>query len=93
MQRVKAVLMRRGRTPHDADDLIQEAWIRLASFDRAAKVVQPDAFLMRVALNLSIDAHRSRISRGEEVMLEDVVLIDTAPTPDAILLARERNPV
>ena len=31
------------------------------------------------------------MSRGEEVMLDDVVLIDTAPTPEAVLLARERN--
>ena len=91
MERVKAALMRRGRTTHDADDLVQEAWIRLASYDTAGAVVRPEAFLMRVALNLSIDAHRSRLTRGEEVVLDDVVLIDTAPTPEAVLLARERN--
>ena len=91
MERVKAALMRRGRTTHDADDLVQEAWIRLASYDTAGAVARPEAFLMRVALNLSIDAHRSRLSRGEEVMLDDVVLIDTAPTPEAVVLARERN--
>ncbi|MBT9495680.1 MAG: RNA polymerase sigma factor, partial [Paucibacter sp.] len=27
--RVRAALMRRGRSTHDADDLVQEAWVRL----------------------------------------------------------------
>lgn len=46
---------------------------------------------MQVALNLSIDSHRMRLSRGEEVLLEDVVLIDLTPSAEAILLARERT--
>lgn len=88
--RVKSALMRRGRTEHEADDLIQEAWIRLERYRREQKVEDPEAFLMRTALNLSIDAHRSRQARGEEVMLDDVVLVDTAPSAEAVLLGRER---
>ena len=87
---VKAALMRRGRTEHDADDLLQEAWMRLACYERKQPVEKPEAFLMRAALNLSIDAHRLRQSRGEEVMLEDVVLIDTTPSAEEVVLARER---
>jgi len=45
---------------------------------------------MKTALNLSIDAHRAHINHGEEVALEDVVLLDTAPDTEAIVLARER---
>lgn len=90
MARVKAALMRRGRSAHDADDLVQEAWVRLACYEREQIVDQPEAFLMRTALNLSIDAHRARVGRGEEIMLEEVVLIDTAPDADAVLLGRER---
>ena len=90
MARVKAALMRRGRSTHDADDLVQEAWVRLACYEREQIVDQPEAFLMRTALNLSIDAHRARVGRGEEVMLEEVVLIDTAPDADAVVLGRER---
>ena len=88
--RVKAALMRRGRSEQDADDLVQEAWVRLACYSREQHVVQPEAFLMRAALNLSIDAHRARASRGEEVLLEDVVLVDASPSVEAVLLARER---
>ena len=88
--RVRAALMRRGRTEHDADDLVQEAWIRLECYRREQPVDQPEAFLMRAALKLSIQAHSTRKTRGEEVMLEDVVLVDTTPSAETVLLARER---
>jgi RNA polymerase sigma-70 factor (ECF subfamily) len=82
--------MRRGRTVHDADDLVQEAWVRLASYESEQPVERPEAFLMRTALNLSIDHHRARLSHGEEVLLDEVVLLDTRPSVEATLLARER---
>ncbi len=87
---VRSALLRRGRSEQDAEDLVQEAWIRLAQYSREQAVVRPEAFLMRAALNLSIDAHRSRASRGEEVCLDDVVLVDARPSAETILLARER---
>ncbi len=87
---VRSALMRRGHTEHDADDLVQEAWVRLATYKEKETVERPEAFLMRAALNLSIDAFRSRASRGVELMVEDVVLVDTGPSAEAVLLARER---
>lgn len=90
LSRVRAALMRRGRSGHDADDLVQEAWVRMACYERDQVVEQPEAFLMRTALNLSIDAHRTRIGRGEEVELEEVVLLDLSPDTEAVILARER---
>ncbi len=88
--RIRSALMRRGRSAQDADDLVQEAWVRLACYERDQVVEQPEAFMMRAALNLSVDAHRSRVSHGEELLLEEVVLLDTAPGTEAIVLARER---
>ena len=82
--------MRRGRTPHDADDLVQEAWVRLACYEREHAVDKPEAFLMRTALNLSIDSHRSRVSHGEQVAIDEVVLFDPNPTAEAVVLAREQ---
>jgi RNA polymerase sigma factor (sigma-70 family) len=82
--------MRRGRSAHDADDLVQEAWVRLACYEGGQPVLQPEAFLMKAALNLSIDAHRMSVCHGEEVLAEDVVLLDTAPGTEAVVLARER---
>lgn len=88
--RVKAALRRRGRSEEDADDLVHEAFLRLERYQREQPVEKPEAFLMRTALNLSVDAHRSRLTRGEEVLLEDVVIVDTAPGIEDVLLSRER---
>ncbi|MBI3348589.1 MAG: RNA polymerase sigma factor, partial [Burkholderiales bacterium] len=60
---IRAALQRRGNSAHDAEDLVQEAWVRLACYEREQVVVQPEAFMMRTALNLSIDAHRARVTR------------------------------
>ena len=88
--RVRSALMRRGRTPHEAEDLVQEAWIKMASYEREHSVERPDALLMRIALNLSVDAYRMSVSHGEEVAVEDVVLIDIAPSIDDVVLGKER---
>lgn len=88
--RVRAALIRRGRTRHDADDLVQEAWVRLACYERRQTVDEPEAFLMRAALNLSIDAYRTSRNHGEQVLLDDVVLVDSTPSAETVVLARER---
>ncbi|KQY88242.1 RNA polymerase sigma factor [Pelomonas sp. Root1444] len=90
ISRVRAALMRRGRTRHDADDLVQEAWLRLACYERRQSVDEPEAFLMRAALNLSIDDYRNSRNRGEQVMLDEIEIADAMPTAETILLARER---
>ena len=88
--RVRSALRRRGRSEQDADDLVQEAWIRLACYEGEEPVAKPEAFLMHAALNLSIDAYRVRVNHGEQVLLDDVVLVDTSPSVEAVILARER---
>jgi len=62
----------------------------MASYQQEQVVERPEAFLMRTALNLSIDAHRTSVSHGESVLLEEVVLVDASPAIEDVLLARER---
>jgi RNA polymerase sigma-70 factor (ECF subfamily) len=88
--RVKAALRLHGRTGHDAEDLVQEAFVRLANYERQNVVEKPEAFLMTTAINLSTDSYRARASRGEQVLLEDDVLVDTAPGIEEVMLSRER---
>jgi len=90
LARARGVLRRRGQTEHEAEDLVQEAWLRLFRYEESQPVEQPEAFLMRTALNLSHDAYRTRVSHGEHVVLEEDVLIDTAPSAESVALARER---
>lgn len=89
--RVRSALMRQGRTAQEAEDLVQEAWVRLACFERdRAPVDDPEPYLMRTALNLSIDAYRARARHGDEVALDELVVVDTAPGIEAVVLGRER---
>ncbi|MCU7373130.1 RNA polymerase sigma factor [Paucibacter sp. O1-1] len=89
--KIRTTLMRRGRSSDEADDLVQEAWVRLACYEREREAVaDPEPFMMRIALNLSIDAHRMQAHHGEEVLAEEVVLADTAPSVEAVVLGRER---
>jgi RNA polymerase sigma factor (sigma-70 family) len=90
LSRVKGVLMHRGRTVHDADDLVQEAWLRLACYEGRQTVAEPVAFLMRAALNLSTDGYRATRSRGEQVLFDEEVLVDTSPSVEDIILSHER---
>jgi len=91
LARARSALERRGRSPHEAEDLVQEAWVRLAGYEQAREpVAQPEAFLMRTALNLSIDAYRMATAHGEQVLPDDALLIDVTPSVEAVVLGRER---
>ena len=48
--RVRAALMRRGRSAHDADDVVQEAWVRLACYESEQTVAKP-AYLRNARWN------------------------------------------
>lgn len=87
--RIRLALRRRGAN-QDTEDYIQEAWVRLASYEREQVVLEPEAFLMRTAINLSIDAHRARVMHGEQVALEEAILVDDAPPVESVVLGRER---
>lgn len=88
--RVRSALRRRGQTAEEADDLVQEAWIRLACYEKEHEVRKPEAFLMRAALNLAINAHHARVARGEVVALDAEEIPDAAPTAETIMLGKEQ---
>ena len=90
LSHVKAVLMSRGRGSDEADDLVQEAFVRLACYAQDHTVREPEAFLMRAAQNLSLDAYRARKRHGEAVLVEDQILVDPGPALEEILLRREQ---
>lgn len=88
--RVKSALMRRGRSEDDAEDILHDAWLQFETTQKKQTVKSPEAFLMKVALNLSVDAHRAAVTRGEEVQPEDVDLFDCAPAAEDVVFSRER---
>lgn len=91
-RRLTRLLRRRGRTPEDTEDLVQEAFLRLLAVLRAGKEVrESEAFLVRTALNLSVDRYR-REHRDLFVSeaVEDLPLVDLAPPPEEVIAAEQR---
>ncbi len=92
-QRLEKLLRRRGNTREDAEDLIQEAFLRTKIYcDKGGEVQEPEAFLVRTVLNLSRD-NRAREHRDLYVRerVEQLLLIpDGRPTPAEVLDTQDR---
>lgn len=92
--RLVAIAYRMLGTPDDADDVVQDAWLRFQNHARAvevgadtAEIERPAAWLTTVVSRLAIDRLRSARSRRETYVgpwLADPLFDtpDTAPTPD-----------
>jgi RNA polymerase sigma factor (sigma-70 family) len=90
-ERLLLFLRRKGRSHEDAEDLIQEAMLRLHRYRRAdVAVVNEEAFLTHAVQNLSIDLHR-RSEVRRELSFERVspTLIEPT-TPERSIDAEQR---
>jgi RNA polymerase sigma-70 factor (ECF subfamily) len=58
LNRLIRKLKRRGQSEADAQDLLQEAWLRTLEYSREEKVHNVEAFVERTANNLAIDRYR-----------------------------------
>jgi RNA polymerase sigma factor (sigma-70 family) len=91
VRRLIDVLRRMGRSREDAEDLIQEAFLRLHIYCQTHEVREQEAFLVRTVRNLSVDSHR-RAHR--ELYVDDPVetlpLVDIRLTPDEDVAVQQR---
>jgi len=84
--RLRAVAHRVLGSHADAEDVVQEAWLRLSRQD-AATIHNLDGWLTTVVGRISLDVLRSRKSRPESPYDEVVVAIeDLAPEEDVALV-------
>lgn len=91
IRHLRNLLRRYGRSRDDADDLIQEAFLRLHLYCQDKEVQKRDAFLARTVLNLSVDLHRKEHRQCYTAEpLESLLLIDLQPTPDEDFAASQR---
>jgi RNA polymerase sigma factor (sigma-70 family) len=91
-RRIRKILMRRGRTSEEAEDLIQDAFVKMQEYcKRGGKVQKPEGFLVRTVLRLAANARRDahRDLYTEEPVEELTLLIDTNPTPDEVLAGQQ----
>ncbi len=92
LRRLKKLLRRRGASNADAEDLVQEAVLRLHVYTNQGHEVRDEAaFVMRTAMNLAIDARRhARADRYEYEPVEKLKLPDIGPSPDEVCAAEQR---
>lgn len=85
-------IARATRNQAQAEDYLHSAFIRLEEYRRHREVRQPSAFLVRTAVNLALDEHRSRKVRNESShAVADILNIsDNQPLQGEALAARER---
>ncbi len=89
---LERLLRRRGRSREDAEDLIQETFLKVKLYlDQGHEIREPQAFLVRTALNLSQDVrqheHRHLYARKP---LDELALIDSGPSPDEVVETEQR---
>ena len=83
-KRLLLFLRRKGRSREDAEDLIQEALLRLHLYSQGAPIVNEEAFLRHALQNLSIDKHRrDRLDMRREVPIDEVDPQSPLVAPDA----------
>lgn len=91
-RRVKKLLRRRGASAEDAEDLVQEAVLRLHLYERAGNEIRSaEGFVARTAMNLAVDvARHAHAHLYEDTPLESLAIVDAQPRPDEVLAAEER---
>ena len=91
--RLKAVAYRMLGSLSDADDAVQEAWLRLSRTDE--EIDNLDAWLTTVVARVSLNTLRSRRSRREEEMgprvPEPIVDPEDGTDPSTRLCSRTRS--
>lgn len=89
---LRRVLLGRGNSRADTEDLIQEAFLRMQEYcEKGGEVHRPQGFLMRTALRLAANARRDahRELYCEEPVEELRQLIDCTPRPDEVLAGQQ----
>lgn len=94
-KRLLKFLRRKGRSHEDAEDLIQEAMLRLHLYGREVPVLNEEAFLRHAVTNLSIDQHRhDRLDLRKQVPFEELnahnPMISGEATPEQAFEAQQR---
>lgn len=84
LPRLRKILRRRGRTPEDTEDLIQELFLRVMIYCQDGREVRdPEHFLSRSLLNLSSKLYdRDHRNLYVSAPVEDLVLEDFGNAPE-----------
>lgn len=93
---LRRMLTARLSSAEDAEDILQELWIKLGTLD-SGPIGNPGAYLHRMALNLSNDLVRERTRRrtreadwtDTSITTVDGMSVDDAPSPERLAADRQ----
>ena len=90
LAKARRAVLRRGVSEEDADELVQDAFLKIEHYEQSHAARSKEALLVTAAVNLSIDRARQR-ARAPFVDHADVQAIaDHAPDPAQIVEAQAR---
>ncbi|MPY69957.1 MAG: sigma-70 family RNA polymerase sigma factor [Alphaproteobacteria bacterium] len=76
-----------------AEDVVQEAWLRLDEARSRQEIREPLRYLYRIVRNLSVDMlrrdDRERVYRGVDLDLATRLVADDTPSPERVAIDRE----
>jgi RNA polymerase sigma factor (sigma-70 family) len=77
-------LRQRLRTPEDANDVAQEAYIRMMQYQNSRQIRSPSSMLFRIAINVANDLGRSEQVRraSDQCSLDAVELVSDTPSAE-----------
>jgi RNA polymerase sigma factor (sigma-70 family) len=84
-------LRQRLRTPEDANDVAQEAYIRMMQYQNSRQIRSPSSMLFRIAINVANDLGRSEQVRHatDQCSLEAVDLVSDTPSAEREISAKQ----
>lgn len=90
LAKARRAVLRRGVSEEDADELVQDAFLKIEQYERGQAARSKEALLVTAAVNLSIDRARRR-ARAPFVDLDDIHSIaDHTPDPSQIVEEQAR---
>ncbi len=90
LSKAKRAVLRRGLSEEDADELVQEAFLKVEQYERAHAVRSKEALLTRTAVNLAIDRARRRVAMPFVEHDNVHAIADSMPDPSQIVEQQAR---
>ncbi len=84
-------LRQRVRTPEDAADVAQEAYIRLLQYEGSREIQSPSSLLFRIAINVANDLGRSEQVRrvSDQCAVDEMEIESERATPEREVAAEQ----
>ncbi|MBO9711628.1 RNA polymerase sigma factor [Sphingomonas sp.] len=90
LEKARRAVLRRGVPEQDADELVQDAFLKIEHYQRTHEARSQEALLVTAAVNLSIDRRR-RDARAPFAEIDDLhEIADAMPDPAQIVEQQAR---